>query len=134
MRSSVIVMQKAKGLYVAVASRLRRSCRRRRRAAARSRPLPRSTHTLGRYEFVPGVMAQIRRHGEELEIEVTGRESLYLPARKAVALAPVTANEFELGTPRADRLRIDRDTRGKVVGFTINPGPWPIGGRRLPPG
>lgn len=87
----------------------------------------------GRYEFVPGVTAQIRRHGEELEIEVTGRESLYLPAGKAVALVPVTANEFELGTPRADRLRIDRDARGKVVGFTINPGPWPIGARRLPP-
>lgn len=88
----------------------------------------------GRYEFVPGVTAQIRRHGEELEIEVTGRESLYLPAGKAVALVPVTANEFELVTPRADRLRIDRDARGKVVGFTINPGPWPIGARRLPPG
>jgi L-aminopeptidase/D-esterase-like protein len=88
----------------------------------------------GRYELVPGVTAEVRRHGDALEIEVTGRESLYLPAGKPVALEPVTASEFELGTPRADRLRIDRDARGKVEGFTINPGPWPIRARRLPPG
>lgn len=86
----------------------------------------------GRYEFVPGVTAQIRRHDAALEIEVTGRESLYLPAGKAVPLTPVSLNEFELGTPRADRLHVDRDARGRVEGFTINPGPWPIRAIRLP--
>lgn len=86
---------------------------------------------VGRYEFVPGVTAEIRRHEASLEIVVTGRDSLYLPAGKPVALTGVAANEFELGTPRADRLRIERDAHGKVGGFTINPGPWPIPARRL---
>ena len=86
---------------------------------------------VGRYEFVPGVTAQIRRHHDALEIEVTGRESLYLPADKAVALTSVAADEFEIGLPRADRLRINRDARGKIEGFTINPGPWPIRATRL---
>ena len=86
---------------------------------------------VGRYELVPGVTAQIRRHDAGLQIEVTGRESLYLPADTAVSLTPVAANEFEIGLPRADRLRIDRDAHGKVAGFTINPGPWPIRATRL---
>ena len=87
---------------------------------------------IGHYQFVPGVIAQIRRHDAALEIEVTGRDSLYLPADKAVSLTPVAPNEYELGTPRADRLRVDRDSHGRVDGFTINPGPWPIQALRLP--
>ena len=87
---------------------------------------------IGHYEFVPGVIAQIRRYGAALEIEVTGRDSLYLPAGKPVSLTPVAPNEFEIGTPRADRLHVDRDAHGRVEGFTINPGPWPIRAARLP--
>ncbi len=104
-------------------------------------PAPRTTEkpapatlaqAVGRYQFVPGVTAEIRLRAEALEIEVTGRDSLYLPVGKAVALTAVAANEFEIGTPRADRLHIDRDPRGRVEGFTINPGPWPLRAARLP--
>ena len=88
--------------------------------------------TTGRYQFVPGVVAQIRRHDAALEIEVTGRDSIYLAAGTVVSLTPVAPDEYELGTPRADRLRVDRDSHGRVEGFTINPGPWPIHALRLP--
>lgn len=89
---------------------------------------------VGRYTLAPGVVADIRRNGDALEIEVPGRDSQYLPADKAVALKSRGADEFELGTAHADRLHIDRDAHGRVAGFTINPGPWPIRAQRLPPG
>jgi L-aminopeptidase/D-esterase-like protein len=86
---------------------------------------------VGHYQLASDVTAELRRTGEELEIEVTGRDSLYLPAGKAVALAPSASDEFVLMTPRADRLRFDRDTRGRVAGFTINPGSWPVHAQRI---
>jgi hypothetical protein len=43
----------------------------------------------------------------------------------------VAADEFEIGNGRGDRLRIDRDGRARIVGITINPGPWPIRGVRV---
>jgi hypothetical protein len=85
----------------------------------------------GRYEFAPGAIAEVRPAGTGLEIEVAGRASLYLPADKWVALTPVAKDEFELATPRADRLHFDRDASARILGLTINPGPWPIPGRRL---
>ena len=84
----------------------------------------------GRYELAPGAIAEVRPAGAGLEIEVAGRASLYLPADKWVALTPLGKDEFELATPRADRLRFDRDASARIVGFTIDPGPWPIHGRR----
>ncbi len=87
---------------------------------------------IGRYEFAPGAIAELRRNGARLEIEVTGQDS-YVPAGKWVSLEPVGTDEFELGTPSADRLHIDRDARGRIVGLTINPGPWPVRAKRLPP-
>lgn len=85
----------------------------------------------GRYEFAPGAIAEVRPAGTGLEIEVAGRASLYIPADKSVSLMPVGTDEFELVTPRADRLRFDRDASARIVGLTINPGPWPIRARRL---
>ena len=90
-----------------------------------------ATASVGRYEFAPGAVADVRRGGAGLEIEVAGRGSLYLPADQWVSLVPVGKDEFELGTPRADRLHFDRDTAGRIVGLTINPGPWPIRAHRL---
>jgi len=96
---------------------------------------PRTTVTLtsamadacvGRYEFAPAAIAEIRRNGVGLEIEVATRDSLYIPVGKWVPLTPVATDEFELATPRADRLHIDRDARGRIVGLTINAGPWPV--------
>ena len=89
---------------------------------------------VGRYEFAPGVIAEIRRAGAGLEIGVTGQDSLYLPVGRWVSLGAVGIDEFELGTPRADRLHLERDARGRIAGLTINPGPWPVRARRLPPG
>ena len=86
----------------------------------------------GRYAFAPGVVAEIRRHHAALEIDVSGNDSLYLKAGQPVALTAVGADEFELAGVRGDRLHIDRDGRGQVTGFTLNPGPWPIVAKRLP--
>src|ERR1700722_8661929 len=89
---------------------------------------------VGRYEFAPGVVAEIRRAGAGLEIGVTGQDSLYLPVGRWVSLGAVGVDEFELGTSRADRLHLERDARGRLAGLTINPGSWPVRARRLPPG
>ena len=89
---------------------------------------------VGRYEFAPGVIAEIRRAGVGLEIGVTGQDSLYLPVGRWVSLAAVGIDDFELDTPRADRLHLERDARGRIEGLTINPGSWPVRARRLPPG
>ena len=88
---------------------------------------------IGRYEFAPGAVSEIRRNGAGLEIEVTGQSSIYIPVGKWVSLALVASDEFELATPRADRLHIDRDAHGRIVGLTLNPGPWPVRARRLSP-
>jgi hypothetical protein len=85
----------------------------------------------GRYEFAPGAIAEVRPAGAALEIEVAGRGSLYIPADKWLSLTSVGKDEFELVTPRADRLRFDRDAAGRILGLTLNPGPWPIRAQRL---
>ncbi|HME39823.1 MAG TPA: P1 family peptidase [Steroidobacteraceae bacterium] len=87
---------------------------------------------IGRYELAPGSVAELRRNGAGLEVEVTGQDSVYLPAGKWLPLTLVASDEFELATPRADRLHIDRDARGLIAGFTINPGLWPVTALRLP--
>jgi 6-aminohexanoate-oligomer endohydrolase len=86
----------------------------------------------GRYEFARGVIAEIRRAGAGLEMSVTGQDSVYLPMGEWVPLGIVGTDEFELGTPRADRVHLDRDSRGRIAGLTINPGSWPVRARRLP--
>jgi L-aminopeptidase/D-esterase-like protein len=87
---------------------------------------------VGRYEFAPGVIAEVRHAGTGLEIGVTGQDSAYLPVNQWVPLKAVGSDEFELGTPRADRVYLDRDARGRIAGLTINPGAWPVRARRLP--
>ena len=87
---------------------------------------------VGHYEFVPGVTAEITRKGDALELQVTGRDSMYLPAGKAVELKPIAQNAYALSTPRGDELAFDHDARGKVTGFTISPTGWPVHARRLP--
>lgn len=86
---------------------------------------------VGRYEFAPGAIGEIRRAAAGLEVQVIERGSLYLPANRWVPLTALGPDEFELATPRADRLRFDRGTRGRIIGLTINPGAWPVHARRL---
>ena len=81
---------------------------------------------VGRYEFAPWAVAEVRRNAAGLEIQVAKRDSLYIPAGKWVSLTLVAPDEFELATSRADRLHIDRDAHGRIEGLTINPGPWPV--------
>jgi L-aminopeptidase/D-esterase-like protein len=87
---------------------------------------------VGRYEFAPGVVAQIRLTDSGPELEANGAESLYLKSGQAVGLIAVAPDEFELPGERGDRLRIDRDKHGHISGITLNPGPWPVAARRIP--
>jgi len=66
--------------------------------------------------------------GTALEIELTGHttSSSYLSVGKPVLLTPVATDEFEIVGPREDRLHIDRDSTGAIVGITLNPGPWAV--------
>jgi hypothetical protein len=75
----------------------------------------------GRYEFAPGVIATVTREGTQLQIEVT-KVSLYLPEKKRVALDAVSPREF-----RFNNTRLLFDEKG----LTLNPGHWPLRGKRL---
>jgi L-aminopeptidase/D-esterase-like protein len=87
---------------------------------------------VGRYTLARDVIAEIHWQGNDLAISVAGRDSLYLPADKPITLKPWATEEFVLDTARGDLLRFDHDAHGRVAGFTINPGPWPIRAQRLP--
>jgi L-aminopeptidase/D-esterase-like protein len=86
---------------------------------------------VGEYELAPGARVFVKREGGTLHIDVGERGSLYLPKGGVVALRQVSASEFVLDTPRADRIRFDRSSAGGVEGFVINSGPWPIPARRV---
>jgi 6-aminohexanoate-oligomer endohydrolase len=86
---------------------------------------------VGRYEFARGTIAELRRRADTLEIELSGQTSEYLVPGQALMLAAVSTDEFEIPGPRRDRLHIDRDSHGAVVGITINPGLWPVRARRV---
>ena len=98
-------------------------------------PVTLSAQTLdafaGEYDLGSGARASVRREGTGLRIVGGDRGSLYLPKGKTLDLRPVSAVEFLLDTPRADRLRFERSSGGEVVGFVINPGPWPIAAKRV---
>ena len=66
--------------------------------------------------------------GSALEIELTGhtKSSNYLSVGHPALLTAVARDEFEIAGPREDRLHIDRDAQGAIIGITINPGLWPV--------
>lgn len=86
----------------------------------------------GRYQFVPGVIAVVRLASGALQVEISGRDSLYLAQGMPAALGFIAGDEYELKTPRADRVRFERDRHGRVVALTLAPGPWPLHAERLP--
>jgi hypothetical protein len=47
----------------------------------------------------------------------TVTSSNYLSVGKPVLLTPVATDEFEIAGPREDRLHIDRDATGSIVGI-----------------
>lgn len=75
----------------------------------------------GRYEFAPGVIANVTREGGQLQIEVS-KGSLYLPEKQRVALEAVSPREFRF---KSTRIAFDDN------GITLNPGHWPIRGKGL---
>ena len=81
---------------------------------------------VGHYAFSPDAIAEIRRKESTLEIELTGHanSSNYLSVGHPALLTAVTTDEFEIAGPREDRLHIDRDAHGAIIGITINPGLW----------
>jgi hypothetical protein len=83
----------------------------------------------GDYELGPGSPMTVKREGEQLVAE-SARGGQYVPAGRAVRLVPVRKDEFLVETPRRDRLRFDRDSRGRITGLTINPGHWALTARR----
>src|SRR5271170_2417090 len=68
----------------------------------------------GHYAFSQDAIAEIRRKGSALEIELTGHanSSDYLSVGHPALLNAVATDEFEIAGPRGDRLHIDRDVRG----------------------
>jgi hypothetical protein len=84
------------------------------------------------YAFSPDAIAVVRREGTALEIELTGhtKSSNYLSLGHPALLTAVARDEFEIAGPREDRLHIDRDPHGAIIGITINPGLWPVGATR----
>jgi hypothetical protein len=83
---------------------------------------------VGSYAFSPDAIAVVRRKGTALEIELTGhtKSSNYLSVGHSALLTAVARDEFEIAGPREDRLHIDRDAFGAIIGITINPGLWPV--------
>jgi L-aminopeptidase/D-esterase-like protein len=86
---------------------------------------------VGRYVFAKDAIAELRRRADTLEIELNGQTSDYLVPGRPLLLTAVATDEFEIAGPRGDRLHIDRDSNGAVIGITINPGLWPLHARRL---
>jgi L-aminopeptidase/D-esterase-like protein len=89
---------------------------------------PKLDSILASYAFSSDAVAVVRRKGTALEIELTGHatSSNYLSVGKPALLTPVAIDEFEIAGPREDRLHIDRDATGAIVGITLNPGPWAV--------
>jgi len=83
---------------------------------------------VGSYAFSTDAVAEVRRKGTALEIELTGhtKSSNYLSVGHPALLTAVARDEFEIAGPREDRLHIDRDAHGAIIGITINPGLWPV--------
>ena len=83
---------------------------------------------VGSYAFSSDAVAVVRSKGTALEIELTGHttSSNYLSVGKPALLTAVATDEFEIAGPREDRLHIDRDADGAIIGITINPGVWPV--------
>lgn len=83
----------------------------------------------GTYEFAPGATATVTRDGAQLYVEVT-KGSFYFEEGARIAIDPVAPSEFIIRGPRRDRLRFERDARGRVTGLTVNPGQWPLRAQR----
>jgi 6-aminohexanoate-oligomer endohydrolase len=85
---------------------------------------------LGAYDLSPDARVVVTREGDALRIQALSDGGMYVPKDAPVSLVPVGRDTFVLDTPRRDLLRFDLAAGGQVVGLTIDPGRWPVAGRR----
>lgn len=85
----------------------------------------------GEYSLSRAVRVQVRREGTRLLIQGAEQVGIYLRKGVSAELIPTSSADFVMDNPRGDRLRFDRDARGVVTGFTINPGTWPVAAARI---
>ena len=87
----------------------------------------------GRYVLGPDAALVVTRDGERLFVEAAGPRPVYgfVPGERA-EVRPTADGHFVSRNVRRDRLRFDRDARGRVTGLELNPGPWGLPARRLP--
>jgi len=86
---------------------------------------------VGEYELSPDARVVVRRAGDGLHVQALTDGGIYVPSDAPVALVPIGKDAFVLDTRRRDRLRFDVAAGGEATGLTINPGRWPVAGRRV---
>lgn len=84
---------------------------------------------VGEYALNRTVRASVALSTNGLTVSAP-RNSLYV-GEKPVALIPVSDADFRMDNGRGDRLKMDLDSAGRVTGFTINPGHWPVRAKRV---
>jgi CubicO group peptidase (beta-lactamase class C family) len=80
---------------------------------------------------IPGVELDVRIDGAKLAAEATGRwPVLDFEPGKPLVLAPASPDAFYVDGEDHTRLAFVRDTKGRVSGAVLNPGPWQLTGVR----
>jgi len=90
-------------------------------------------HTLeayvGTYRLGQASSLQIYVEAGTLKLVCKGFSGVYFQEDKVESLLPVSNDLFFIDGPGRDLIRFERK-EGKVTGFTINPGKWPIPGKK----
>jgi 6-aminohexanoate-oligomer endohydrolase len=84
---------------------------------------------VGEYDLSRDARVAVTREGGALYIQALTDGGMYVPKDAAVPLVPIARDTFVLATLRRDLLRFDF-ADGAVTGLTIDPGTWPVPGRR----
>ena len=85
---------------------------------------------VGRYELGPGSRVTIKRVGAKLTAESAGA-GMYIAGGRPIELGRLAENDFLIEGGGRDVIRFTRDAGGRVTGFVINPGHWPVPAKRL---
>jgi len=85
----------------------------------------------GDYDFTAGARLTVARGGDTLFVTTPERASLYLPARKRLALTRLSATGFAIPGDRRDWIQFELGADGKATALVIDPGRWPIRATRV---
>lgn len=77
----------------------------------------------GVYEFFGGGALRVALEGESLVATFEGNGRVYFDTDRKYRLTPAENNLFIIESAARDVLRFDQE-RGRIVGLTLNPGPW----------